>query len=155
MKYYQSALDLIVQCQPILEILQEKNGSSSKMIESTANCTGSDARSKAEDTYGKKETNAEDKKQGEEEEKLVLLLEQRLQYLLRSLIKLCLGKSEPSVDKTSSRLPLKSENLVNLYKQCYGLTLKSGILVGPALIEHMSQVLKEIERKLKQNAESN
>ena len=146
---------MIIQCQPIFDIIREKNGATEKAIEGAEGSAIETTENNTLQDYDKrKELDAEEKSQGENEEKLIALLEQRLQYLLRSLTKLCLSKNSET-DKTSIvRSCQKSENLTNLYKQCYSLTLKNCTLVGHDFLDHMSLVLQEIERKIKESTKS-
>lgn len=85
-KAYQNALDLILQCIPIIEILCERNNSTKDRPEETVE-------DEAEDSIAAREEAAEEERLKDEEEKLVVLLEQRVQFILRSLTKLFLNKN--------------------------------------------------------------
>jgi len=83
LKAYQSGLELILQCIPIMEILCERgNGTTKQKI-----------LDKTENDNAEHEKVVEEQKLIDDEENLVVLLEQRLQFLLRSLTKLFLSKS--------------------------------------------------------------
>lgn len=90
LKAYQNGLELILQCRPIMDILCEKNSSQKQKGESTNaidNKVGKDI------TEGK---GIDEQKLIEDEETLVTLLEQRLQFILRSLTKLIVSKNSSS-----------------------------------------------------------
>lgn len=73
LKAYQNGLDLILQCQEMLESLLDKN--------------------KINKSVDKEDEIQKEADIDEETQKLIVLMEQRLQFLLRSLTKLCLGKN--------------------------------------------------------------
>lgn len=84
LKAYQNGLELILQCKPIMEILCERDNATKP--ETLDN--------KTEDDNAECEKVAEEQKLMDDvEEKLIILLEQRVQFLLRSLTKLFLSKS--------------------------------------------------------------
>ena len=72
-KAFQTALELVLQTQPILKLMLER----AQAVRVTPN--------------SEKEENADEEA---EENSLVHLLEQRMQFVLRSLAKLCLSKKE-------------------------------------------------------------
>ncbi|XP_076164566.1 erythroid differentiation-related factor 1 [Ptiloglossa arizonensis] len=137
LKAYQNGLELILQCRPIMDILCEKNSSQKQKGESTNaidNKVGKDI------TEGK---GIDEQKLIEDEETLVTLLEQRLQFILRSLTKLIVSKNSSSSSNKKDR-----ETLANLYKQCYSRTLRPVTMTGVTLIEHVAQLLRELEKML-------
>jgi DNA topoisomerase IA len=84
---------LILQSKPIIEIIVERNKSIVNNKENENFQIKIDI-NKSEETSEKKETkNSGRKKLIEDEEGLVILLEQRLQFILRSLTKLCIMKT--------------------------------------------------------------
>jgi len=84
LKAYQNGLDLVLQCIPIMQILCERNNMAEQKKEIIDN--------ELENDNIDHEKMAE-QKVIDDEEKLVILLEQRLQFLLRSLTKLFLNKN--------------------------------------------------------------
>ena len=42
----------------------------------------------------------------------------------------------------------RSETLTNLYKQCYSKTLRPVTMTGSMLIQHIAQLLRELEKML-------
>ncbi|KAL6263033.1 hypothetical protein P5V15_005829 [Pogonomyrmex californicus] len=133
LKAYQHGLDLVLQCIPIMEVLCERTNSTKQ--ETVDN--------KTEDSNIKCEKVAEEQKLIEDDENLVLLLEQRLQFLLRSLTKLFLSKSPVHNKK-------EHETFANLYKQCYTRTLRPITMSGFILVKHMTELLRELDDMLKQ-----
>ncbi|KAF7997417.1 hypothetical protein HCN44_005988 [Aphidius gifuensis] len=130
LKSYQNGLDLIIQCQEILEIILEKN--------------------KINKNHDKKDDDTQkDIDIDNETEKLILLMEQRLQFLLRSLTKLCLGKNSiPNKKK-------EYENLAEVYKKCYSRSLRTpGSQTNSSLLEHMIHLIKDINLQLQNYQES-
>ncbi|XP_003701400.1 erythroid differentiation-related factor 1 [Megachile rotundata] len=139
LKAYQNGLELILQCRPIMDILRDKNNSQKQTI-GTTNVNTNNKVSKDSVEGGKENTNDEQKLM-EDEESLVILLEQRLQFILRSLTKLFVTKNSSSNKK-------ESETQANLYKQCYSKTLRLVTMTGLTLIEHIAQLLRELEKML-------
>ncbi|XP_031843039.1 erythroid differentiation-related factor 1 isoform X2 [Nomia melanderi] len=135
LKAYQNGLDLILQCKPILDILCERNSSQKQKNEST---NGVNQKARKEITEGK---GNDDQKLLEDEESLVVLLEQRLQFILRFITKLFVTKNNNSSKKDC-------EALANLYKQCYSRTLRPVTMSGFTLIEHVAQLLRDLEKML-------
>jgi len=83
LKAYQNGLDLILQCIPIMEILCERGSTTKqKAIDN-----------KTEGDNAEREKVAEEQKLIDDEENLIVLLKQRLQFLLLSLTKLFRSKS--------------------------------------------------------------
>jgi len=82
LKAYQNGLDLILQCIPIMEILCERSTTKQKAIDN-----------KTEGDNTEREKVVEEQKLIDDEENLIVLLEQRLQFLLLSLTKLFRSKS--------------------------------------------------------------
>ncbi|XP_032675397.1 erythroid differentiation-related factor 1 [Odontomachus brunneus] len=128
-KAYQNALDLILQCIPIIELLYERNNATKDKNETVDD--------EAEDDVAAREEAAEDQKLRDEEEKLIVLLEQRVQFILRSLTKLFLSKN-PGCNKK------ENETLSNQYRQCYARTLRADAMSGFALVKHMKVLLQEL-----------
>lgn len=95
LKAYQNCIELILQTKPIIEAIVERirishNKETEKTLEKgTHNGKNSDI----------KTNNSEENKELEDEENLVILLEQRLQFALRSLTKLYLGKNSGNQKK--------------------------------------------------------
>ncbi|XP_036151294.1 erythroid differentiation-related factor 1 isoform X2 [Monomorium pharaonis] len=132
LKAYQNGLELILQCMPIMEILCERS-----------NATRQKTVDKTEDDNVEREKVTEEQKLIDDEENLVVLLEQRLQFLLRSLTKLLLSKSPVHNKK-------EHETLANVYKQCYVRTLRPNTISGFTLVKHITQLLQELTHMLKQ-----
>ena len=88
-----------MQCKSVIDIIIERNKNIVKKgnLNSVRSCDNKVV-NKNNTIEDKKECNDE-KNQIEEEEKLVTLLEQRLQFVLRSLIKLFLNKSSGNQKK--------------------------------------------------------
>ncbi|EZA54471.1 Erythroid differentiation-related factor [Ooceraea biroi] len=136
LKAYQNGLDLVLQCIPIIQILCERNNmAEQKTKEVTDNELKNDS--------AEHEKVVEEQKLIDGEEKLVILLEQRLQFLLRSLTKLFLSKSPVHNRK-------EYDKLTNLYKQCYIRTLRPDTMSGFILIKHVMDVLRQLNCMLKQ-----
>ncbi|XP_054016507.1 erythroid differentiation-related factor 1 [Hylaeus anthracinus] len=135
LKAYQNSLDLILQCRPIMDILCDRNNSQKQAGKSL---------STLDDKAGKENSERkgiDEQKFIEDEETLVTLLEQRLQFNLRSLTKLVVTKNSSSSEKDC-------EALVNLYKQCYSRLLRPVTITGFTLIEHVAQLLRDLEKVL-------
>lgn len=78
-----------------------------------------------------------------EESSLVRLVEQRLQFVLRSLTKLCLSKTG------STKKDKESGNLAQKYKNLYSITLRdSGRDTVPAVVSHLVDVLSTVNSVL-------
>ncbi|XP_076295316.1 erythroid differentiation-related factor 1 [Lasioglossum baleicum] len=135
LKAYQNGLDLILRCRPILDILCERNSSQKQKGDSTNAMNQKKGKEVAEAKV------SDDQKLMEDEESLVVLLEQRLQFILRSLTKL-------SVTKNSNSSKKECESLANLYKQCYSKALRPVSMTGFTLIEHIAQLLRELGKML-------
>ncbi|XP_046431466.1 erythroid differentiation-related factor 1 isoform X1 [Neodiprion fabricii] len=133
LKFYQSGVDLILQCRPILEILHERNKGVKFQPDMSEVCDDKNEQKKSVVTE-----KTDDEKLTEEDEKLVVLLEQRLQFLLRSLAKLCIAKNPGGKKK-------ECEDLAALYKSCYSKTLRPRSLSSYALVEHMKDLLKTLQ----------
>ncbi|XP_018053067.1 PREDICTED: erythroid differentiation-related factor 1 isoform X1 [Atta colombica] len=133
LKAYQNGLELILHCIPIMKMLCERrNATKQKTIDN-----------KTEDSNAEHEKVVEEQKLMDDEENLIVLLEQRLQFLLRSLTKLFLSKSPVHNKK-------EHETLANLYKQCYIRTLRPNTMSGFTLVQRMTQLLQELDLMLKQ-----
>ena len=135
LKAYQNGLELILQCRPIMDILCDKNNSQKQKIECRRNAVSN----KVTKDVLEEGKGSEEEKLIEDEERLVVLLEQRLQFILRSLTKLFVSKNSNKKE---------SETLANLYKQCYSKTLRPVTMTGLTLIEHIAQLLRELEKML-------
>ncbi|XP_034944634.1 erythroid differentiation-related factor 1 [Chelonus insularis] len=149
-KAYQSALEYMLQCESILkeliekfkEIKQEKETREiNKSTDNTNNIT--------EENSSDKDNIDEEDKLNEDEEKLIQLLEQRLQNVLKSLTKLCLGKHNTANSKK------EIENMTNVYKLCYSKTLRQDQKSGMDLLYHMYEVLKDISPRIRDIQEVN
>ncbi|KAJ8686309.1 hypothetical protein QAD02_022103 [Eretmocerus hayati] len=138
LKAYQTCLELISQTRPIIDVIVDRN-KSVVVNKDHPNREGVGEQDGSKDKE-KEERNAE-KEQLENEENVVRLLEERLQFILRSLIKLCLSKSAGNQKK-------ECDSYAELYKKCYRLTLRSESLSGIDLIKHVADVLSEIENIL-------
>lgn len=79
-------MDLILQCIPIMEVLCERNKTTKQKINETTD-------NKIKKKNLELEKTIEEQKIIDDEERLVILLEQRLQFLLRSLTKLFFNKN--------------------------------------------------------------
>ncbi|KDR13928.1 hypothetical protein L798_11075 [Zootermopsis nevadensis] len=80
---------------------------------------------------------------------LVQLLGQRLQFVLRSLTKLCLSKSG------SSKKEKESSNPAQVYKDLYSMTLRQTDEDTPlAVVSHLLDVLSNVESVLSQHQET-
>ncbi|KAF7410218.1 hypothetical protein HZH68_004599 [Vespula germanica] len=132
LKAYQNGLELLLQCRSIMELLCEKNKTSKEKIETNNIDEGDKINNTTED-----EKTIEEQKFSEDDESLVVLLEQRLQFILRSLTKLLVNKNTATNKK-------EYETLANLYKQCYSRALRSGTLSGIILMTHVTQLLKDL-----------
>lgn len=131
LKAYQNGLQLILQCRPIIDILCDRNNSQKQNAISN----------KIEKESIEEGKPTDEQKLIEDEESLVVLLEQRLQFILRSLTKLFVTKNSNSSKK-------ESETFTNLYKQCYSKTLRPVTMSGFKLIQHIVQLLRELEKML-------
>ncbi|XP_076758545.1 erythroid differentiation-related factor 1 [Xylocopa sonorina] len=136
LKAYQNGLELILQCRPIIDVLCDRNSSQKQKIDNANIVCNKVAKESIEDGKG-----TDEQRLIEDEESLVILLEQRLQFILRSLTKLF-------VTKTSNSNKKESETLANLYKQCYSKTLRPVTMTGFTLVEHIAQLLRELEKML-------
>ncbi|XP_017791827.1 PREDICTED: erythroid differentiation-related factor 1 isoform X2 [Habropoda laboriosa] len=136
LKAYQNGLELILQCRPIIDIVCDKNNSQRQKADNEKTVSNKAEKGNTEEGKG-----IEEQKLMESEESLVVLMEQRLQFTLRSLTKLFVTKNNSSNKK-------ESEALVNLYKQCYSKTLRPVTMTGSTLIEHIAQLLRELEKLL-------
>lgn len=135
-KAYQNGLELILQCRPIMDMLSERSNSQKQKKENTNVVNDKIEKHSMEEGKG-----TDEQKVVEDEESLVILLEQRLQFILRSLTKLFVTKNNSSNKK-------ESETLANLYKQCYSRTLRPITMTGLTLIKHIAQLLRELEKML-------
>ncbi|KZC11110.1 Erythroid differentiation-related factor 1 [Dufourea novaeangliae] len=135
LKAYQNGLQLILQCGSIMDMLCERNNFQKQKTESTNDISNKTGKEIIE---GK---GSEDQKLTEDEENLVALLEQRLQFILRTLTKLFVTKNSNSNKK-------EYETLVGLYKQCYSRSLRLVTMTGFTLIEHVAQLLRELKKML-------
>ncbi|XP_070155082.1 erythroid differentiation-related factor 1 isoform X2 [Polyergus mexicanus] len=143
LKAYQNGLVLILQCIPIMELLYERsNAARQKAKETIDNKIENDSAGRREVTYEQKSVVENPLDENQVEENLVVLLEQRLQFLLRSLTKLFLSKSPVHNKK-------EHETLANLYKQCYMRTLRPDTMSGFTFIKHMTELLRELDGILK------
>lgn len=134
LKAYQSALDYILQCNTLIV---QKN--ILPKIDNKQQSTKSDA------THNCDNSLIEEQDQNQEEEKLVLLLEQRLQNCLKSLTKLCLGKCVNSSCSTNKQY----QHLADVYKQCYSQSLvRSEDESGASLVDHTAQLLQKLSSLL-------
>lgn len=88
LKAYQNGLDLILHCRPIIDILGDRNSSQKLKVESPDAVHSTAGKENADEEKG-----SDEHKLMEDEENLVALLEQRLQFILRSLTKLFVTKS--------------------------------------------------------------
>ncbi|CAL7938419.1 unnamed protein product [Xylocopa violacea] len=136
LKAYQNGLELILQCRPIIDVLCDRNSSQKQKIDNANIVCNKVAKESTEDGKG-----TDEQRLIEDEESLVILLEQRLQFILRSLTKLFVTKNSNSNKK-------ESETLGNLYKQCYSKTLRPVTMTGFTLVEHIAQLLRELEKVL-------
>ncbi|XP_053594409.1 erythroid differentiation-related factor 1 [Microplitis demolitor] len=173
LKAYQSGLEIILQCPPMLEVMIEKykdnkvkyknddeskennfeNKNKENNMDNDENINNENLQNKIQDkkmnhdnkkiinNIRENQQDNEENQQNEKEENLIILLEQRLQYLLKSLTKLCLEKNSNKREY---------ENLSNTYKMCYGKTLRPVSKSGIDLLEHLIKVLSEIAPKLRQ-----
>lgn len=143
LKAYQNGLALILQCIPIMELLNERsNAARQKTKETIDNKIEDDRIGRREVTQEQKSVNENPLDENQVEENLVVLLEQRLQFLLRSLTKLFLSKSPVHNKK-------EHETLANLYKRCYMRTLRPDTMSGFTFIKHMTELLRELDGMLK------
>lgn len=125
LKAYQSGLEIILQCPPMLEVMIEKykdnkvkyknddeskennfeNKNKENNMDNDENINNENLQNKIQDkkmnhdnkkiinNIRENQQDNEENQQNEKEENLIILLEQRLQYLLKSLTKLCLEKN--------------------------------------------------------------
>ncbi|KAJ9579565.1 hypothetical protein L9F63_004750 [Diploptera punctata] len=112
-KAFQAALEHVIQARPILKLMLER----AQAVRVSPN------------------NEKEDSKDEEAEElSLVKLLEQRLQFLLRNLTKLCLNKKE----------------LGNTYKNFYSMTLQNGNKDSPqAILKHLLNLISAMDSALR------
>ncbi|CAD6239249.1 GSCOCG00008661001-RA-CDS [Cotesia congregata] len=156
LKAYQSGLDLILETTPMLEIMIEKHKDNKIKFDGNKEnlevMNGENKNKYSEEDKENQEVKLrnlkkeseeeiEENQQNEKEENLIVLMEQRLQYLLKSLAKLCIDKN---VNKK------EYENLSSTYKFCYGKTLRPVNKSGVDLLEHLVKVLTEITPKIRQ-----
>lgn len=86
LKAYQNGLALILQCIPIMEILYERNNATRQKLEEIIdNKIKNDSAECKEVTQEQKSVDENPLDENQVEEDLIILLEQRLQFLLRSL----------------------------------------------------------------------
>lgn len=142
LKAYQNGLVLILQCIPIMEILCERNNAAIQKKEAIDNKIKDDSSERGKVIQEQKLMDENPLDENQIEENLVVLLEQRLQFLLRSLTKLFLSKSPVHNKK-------EHETLANLYKQCYIRTLRQDTMSGYVFIKHMTELLRELDSMLK------
>ncbi|XP_011298230.1 erythroid differentiation-related factor 1 isoform X1 [Fopius arisanus] len=124
LKAHQYALDCILQCREMLE--KKKEIAVTHSEKGTASC----------------DNNVEELDQSQEEENLMSLLEQRLQYCLKSLTKLCLGRNTK-----------QHQLLADVYKRCYSQSLeklgdKPTAHCTVRLLQHLSEILSQIHDPL-------
>lgn len=93
MKAYQNGLQLILQCKPIIDILCDRNNSQKQKVENINAVSTKIGKESFE------EGKVDEQKLIEDEESLVILLEQRLQFILRSLTKLFVTKNSNNSKK--------------------------------------------------------
>lgn len=93
MKAYQTGLQLILQCKPIIDILCDRNNSQKQKVENVNAVSTKIGKESFE------EGKIDEQKLIEDEESLVILLEQRLQFILRSLTKLFVTKNSNNSKK--------------------------------------------------------
>uniref|UniRef100_A0ABD2XJ45 Erythroid differentiation-related factor 1 n=1 Tax=Trichogramma kaykai TaxID=54128 RepID=A0ABD2XJ45_9HYME len=162
LKAYQAALEVIIQSRPVNKLVLarhesvKKKGNLSKGHEKNKINMKKQKKSKAD----KKDTNipnvllikedktisdddsgSDEKELKEEEESLFQLLQQRVQFVLLSLIKLYKTKNSMNPKKGN-------ENLIDVYKKCYSLTLRSGDIPLTDLIRYLDENLEKIAKIL-------
>ncbi|GAB1869397.1 Erythroid differentiation-related factor 1 [Camponotus japonicus] len=142
LKAYQNGLALILQCIPIMEILYERNNAIKEKLEETIdNKIENDSAECKKMTQEQKPVDENPLDENQVEENLINLLEQRLQFLLRSLNQLFF--KSPVYNKK------ENQTLANLYKQCYARTLRPDTISGITFIKHMRELLRELDSMLK------
>lgn len=136
LKAFKNGLKLILQCRAAIDILNNKNNSDLqfKNGETKVDSIENDCDRKLVEC----EQTKEEMREIEDQENLINLLQQRLKFILWSLIKLCMN------NKNVSSLKKESDNL-ELYKQCYNLALRQEQFSGNDLLKHMSETLQKIE----------
>lgn len=136
LKSYQNAVELILQCQPILDILIDKL-KMTKTIKKDCNTVKYDDKTMENENLHEEQL-TDDDKQNDDDEKLVMLLQQRIQFILKSLTKLFLMKNSKK----------EFDNLANIYKMCYSRSLKIGGQSGLDLVNETRLLIQEIGPKL-------
>ena len=91
-KAFQNALELVIQCRPIIEVILERQKGIVNS-ENKGNKHINKNKEKKENDKEREEKISDENKQIEDEERLVILLEQRIQFILKSLTKLCINKN--------------------------------------------------------------
>lgn len=109
MKAYQNGLQLILQCKPIIDILCDRNNSQKQKVENVNAVSTKIGKESFE------EGKVDEQKLIEDEESLVILLEQRLQFILRSLTKLFVTKNS----NNSKKEYVFFFFLISLHSSCY------------------------------------
>ncbi|XP_063979735.1 erythroid differentiation-related factor 1 [Diachasmimorpha longicaudata] len=133
-KIYQNAVDCLLQCKDILEktVILEKDQILMKQSDSEA----------AELLRSPCILDIEE--QDRNEEVLIPLLKKRLQYFLKSLTKLCLGKSSKQY-----------QHFADIYKRCYSLSLMDSEDQSTlSLVKHNTHLLRELSDILSEIHES-
>ncbi|XP_014205550.1 erythroid differentiation-related factor 1 [Copidosoma floridanum] len=150
-KAYQTCLELIIQSKPMIDIIVERHKSAVNNTETETKNKKLDKQEKSggdnKEKNGESEEKRTEKKLVEDEEGLIVLLEQRVQFVLLSLTKLHLNKNTNNQNK-------ERDNNAALYKKCYGLTLRSKSLSGIDLMKHVANVLEQINKILQEAKES-
>jgi len=121
LKALESALNFLISCRPVLESVVEKHKSdeqqSARLSES-----GDDVSSKTSDEVAVNE-----------EKKLLSLYESRIQFILKSLVKLCASTSNQRLSSLFAK-----------YKEMYSIVLKQK--QGTSLAEHLCTAIIELDR---------
>lgn len=122
-------------------ILKEHVGNSG--CDNREGCSKETQRNSGSDVPQNELENKEELAEEEEESSLVRLVEQRLQFVLRSLTKLCLSKTG------SAKKDKESGNLAQMYKNLYSMTLRdSDKDTMSALVSHLVDVLATVNSVL-------
>lgn len=143
-KSFQAALELLQQCKPILKLIVDKDSPSNSNQDKTKNSLSPKSDNKDISQFKENKTSSDD--DFEEEFKLLTLFEQRLQFILKTLIQIYIQKH--GISKKDA------EKLLTYYKKFYGFTLKIGKFKNNET-KLYAQTLYDILNNVKEYAKEN
>ncbi|OXU32038.1 hypothetical protein TSAR_004336 [Trichomalopsis sarcophagae] len=147
LKAYKNALELILQSRPIIKNIIERNRSIVNKQKYITKQEEVDKQNQVDNSIENEKMISDEKKQITEEQKIIVLLEHRLQLILLSLTKLYANKSSANQKKEGDRT-------VAFYKKCYSLALRSKKISGIELIKHIANVLENLEKTMQESKDS-